>query len=187
MNVEFLSPVHASQLFESFNGYSWAASHKLQKCRSQLHIELFQNLKEPHDDLIMFEVVHKVGISLQIFNVDGRPSTDKNFKLLFIENSDESVRNQIMESFKKCFKLFLDAGCHFSVWAQLHIFVFILLSDKLVLSSRQQLFGGDLSKIVKAMREVQLQIILNGTILHDPLERIEVLVVLFLHVQIGDW
>ena len=43
-----------------------------------------------------------------------------------------------------------------------------------------------MSEVVEGVGEVELEVVLDGTVLHDPLEGVEVLVVLLLHVEVGD-
>lgn len=73
VDVESLHPIDPSQLFEPLHRYFRTTGHKLQESRPQFHIELFQDLKEPHDDLVMFQIVHQPSVPPQILDIDGWP------------------------------------------------------------------------------------------------------------------
>lgn len=91
-----------------------------------------------------------------------------------------------MESFQESLKLFLDAGCHLSIRTQLHILQLIGLIDCDLLTPWQQLFELGLSEVIKRVSEVKFKVILNGTVLDDPFQTVEVFIVFLFHVEVGD-
>lgn len=91
-----------------------------------------------------------------------------------------------MHSFEEAFQLLLDACGHFGVGNQLDVLELVFLSDQDVFAVGDELFGLHLPELVELIGEVELKIVLNGRVVEDPLETLEVLVVLFLHVLIGD-
>ena len=137
MDVEFLSSVHSSQLLESLDWHPWGSCYELQESSSEFHVKLFKDLKEPDYDLVVFEVVDQIGVPPQILNIDGRPSRYHDLEFLLVEYFDEVVGDEVVEAGQEGLQLFLDTGGHLGVWGQLHILVFIFLSDEEVLAAGQ--------------------------------------------------
>ena len=63
----------------------------------------------------MLEVVDQVGVPPQVLDVDGGPSADQYLQLLFVEDLDEPVGDQVVEALEEGLQLLLDAGGHFGV------------------------------------------------------------------------
>ena len=63
----------------------------------------------------MLEVVDQVGVPPQVLDVDGGPSADQYLQLLFVEDLDEPVGDQVVEALEEGLQLLLDAGGHLGV------------------------------------------------------------------------
>lgn len=79
MDIEFLSPIHSSQLLEPFHWYPRGSCYKLQESSPEFHVKLFQDLKQPDNDLVVFEVVDQIGVPPQVLDVDGGSSRYHDF------------------------------------------------------------------------------------------------------------
>ena len=92
------------------------------------------------------------------------------------------MRNQIMKPFQKSLELSLDSGGHFGIGHKLNIIHLIVLSHKYLSSALNQLQNLNLPEIAYLMREIQLQKLLNGRIVENPLQTLKVLIILFFHI-----
>lgn len=71
MDVEFLYSIHTSQVLEPFDRDSRAPSHELQEGCSKFHVKGLQDLKQPNNNLVVLDIVDKVGVILEVVDIDG--------------------------------------------------------------------------------------------------------------------
>lgn len=91
-----------------------------------------------------------------------------------------------MQPSKEGFQLRPDAGGHLGISDQLHILQLILLSHQNNRTSRYKFPSLDLSKVVAVVGEIELQEVVDRRVLQYPSETLEVLIILLLHVSVGD-
>lgn len=91
-----------------------------------------------------------------------------------------------MKALKEHLKLWLYGSGHFGIAYKLNIpplVVFVYLN---FLPIGNELFRLDLTKVIKLISEIQLHILFNRGVVQNPLQRIEILVILFFHIQISN-
>lgn len=91
-----------------------------------------------------------------------------------------------MQSSKESLELRPNTGGHLGISNQLYILQLILLSHQNASPSRHEFPRLNLSKIIAVVSEVELQEVFDRRILQYPGQTLEVLVVLLLHVSVGD-
>ena len=91
----------ASFGFEVFETLDWdfgGASAEVKKIGSHLLVELCDNLPKPFDYEIFWHVALVISVFFPILNINGRPATKNHFELMGLEDFQEIVGNDLIES-----------------------------------------------------------------------------------------
>ena len=83
-------------------------------------------------------------------------------------------------------QLILYAGGHSSIGQQLDVFVLVFFSNRNIDSIRQQLLHLSFTEILSVIGKVQLNAVLNGRVVEDPLQTLEEWIILLFDVEIAD-
>ncbi len=91
----------ASFGFEVFETLDWdfgGAGAEVKQIGSHLLVKLCNNLPKPFNYGIVWHVALVISVFLPILNINGRPATKNHFELMRLEDLQEIVGNDLVES-----------------------------------------------------------------------------------------
>ena len=136
------------QVLEAVNGDTGGTGCKLEQPGPLVALPLGNALPEPLDDLVGLLVAPVIGVSLPVIDVNVGETTDEQLELPLVEDLDQILRNELVETVHKGLELLLDGLGNDPLGLQLDELLLVVVGDVNVASVRFQVDDFFLAEVV---------------------------------------